>query len=152
MNGVEPKGEDPSGSDATQRRNQLATVNGKITSKGESEADTILQAKRESSLQGVPRRPDLRAGEPDHDFVLENSGGKIVGYAEIKTPVNPSLRPITVQADDVAKSILRYPKAENLQIIVDLKNLDATSQAQFLDALEAGGVSRNSVTLLNAIK
>lgn len=94
----------------------------------------------------------MRAGKPDHDFVLENSGGKIVGYAEIKTPVNPSLRPITVQADDVAKSILRYPKAENLQIIVDLKNLDATSQAQFLDALEAGGVSRNSVTLLNAIK
>ena len=147
-----PSGEDVSGSDATQRRNQLATVNGKITSKGESEADTILQTEREGSLQGVPRRPDLKASEPDHDFILEDNGGKIVGYAEIKTPVNPSLRPITVQANDVARSILRYPKTENLQVIVDLKNLDATSQAQFLDALEAGGVSRNSVTLLNAIK
>jgi hypothetical protein len=131
------------------RRDELSQEKGKSTAKNRSEADTVLQAEDEGLLKGKPRRPDLKAGEPDHDFALEGENGKVVGYAEIKTPVSPRLNPIANQASDIAGKIQLYPPDGNLQIIVDLKNLDPADKLTFLDALKANGLDVSKVTILN---
>ena len=76
---------------------------GRRNSTSESEADAILQAEQEGLVTN-PRRPNLHMGEPNLDFVVDG------GYADVKTPVDPSFRPLAVQAQDIAVQTNLYGK------------------------------------------
>jgi len=118
---------------------------GRVTAKGRSEADTILQAQREGKVSGTPRRPNPLNREPDHDFALEQGSGQPIRYVEIKTPIAPKLRPIEMQAKDVASKIMLYPEASDLTFIVDLKNLAPADKAIFLQKLVENGLDSSIV-------
>jgi len=88
--------------------------------------------------------------EPDHDFVIRDERGKVVGYAEIKTPVDPNLRPMATQAQDIAGHLKSYvPPDPNLQVLVDLKNLTPAQKTEFINSLTAKGVDSATITIVN---
>jgi hypothetical protein len=138
-------------------RDSLAVEKGKLDAKGRTEADGVLQALDEGVISGKPRRPNLTGGEPDHDFVLEEPG-KPTRYAEIKTPIDPRsprdptriLRPLDDQAKDIATKITSgYQKSNNVDIIINLKNLSAADKPVFLKALVDNGLDLSTVKILN---
>jgi hypothetical protein len=141
---------DPATAAKLQARDTLATEKGKVTPKGRSEADTVLQAIGEGKVRapGEPRRINLDAREPDHDFAMEKDG-KVTGYVEIKTPVAPRLRPVATQAAEIASKISELRPDTNLQILVDLKNLETADKGVFLQALIDNGLDLTTVTILN---
>lgn len=113
---------------------------GKRNPKSESEADTILQAEREGIITN-PRRPNLEAGEPNLDFVVDG------GYADVKTPVDPIKRPLSVQAQNIAIKTNVY--GNDVKVIVDLKNLNSADKAQFKSDLANVSVDMSKVHFLN---
>jgi len=113
---------------------------GKRNPKSESEANTILQAEQEGIVMN-PRRPNLEAGEPNLDFVVDG------GYAEVKTPVNPRYRPLSVQAKDIATQINLYD--DDVKVIIDLKQLNPDGKAQFKSNLVNANADMKKIYFLN---
>jgi hypothetical protein len=113
---------------------------GTVNAKSKSEAESILQAEREGLVKNA-RRPDLSKGEPNLDFVVDG------GYADIKTPVDPSFRAISQQAQDVAGHVQVYDA--DVQVIVDLKNLSPADKQLFVTDLQNSGANMNNVKFLN---
>ncbi len=112
---------------------------GKIDSKSLSEAQTILQAEQKGLVKNA-RRPDLKNGEPNLDFIIDG------GYAEIKTPFDPAkAKPLSEQAKDIAKKIYD----PNVSVIIDLKNLNPAQKAQFKTDLVSAGAKIEKVKFLN---
>jgi len=106
---------------------------GTVTPKSRSEAESVLEAERQGFVRN-PRRPDLARGEPNLDFVVDN------GYADIKTPISPAMRPLSVQALDIASKVQTYDP--NVTVIIDLKNLSPAEKVEFQTELgKAGGVT-----------
>ena len=140
---VEGEGAIMSEAEAT-RFDELATdpQAGKPLLKSIEEAKSILQSEKEGLFSNA-RRPNLAAGEPNLDFVTDQ------GYVDVKSAVDPSLRPIAKQAADVARSITHYDPDVN--VLVDLKNLDAAQKAEYLEGLANKGVDLKApnVKILN---
>ena len=96
-------------------------------------------------------RPD----KPDHDFVLEDEKGRATHYIDIKTPVDPSHRPLEKQAIDIAHRLVgkgSYPiwgKGTNTDVILELKKLDSGGQTKILNELQNLGVDLNKLIILN---
>jgi hypothetical protein len=88
-----------------------------------------------------PRRPNLEAGEPNLDFVVDG------GYADVKTPVAPIKRPLSVQAQNIAIKTNVY--GNDVKVIVDLKNLNSADKAQFKSDPAWRGVDMSKVHFLN---
>ena len=135
--------------DQNLRRPALSTERGKSTPKTQSEAESVLQAERENPGLGRARRPDPTRGEPDLDFVLEDPvTGKTTGYADIKTPVDPSLNSIPNQAADIAAKVKLYDA--DVRVIIDLKNLPTpAAKTAFINELVSQGLDLGRITLLN---
>lgn len=116
---------------------------GKANPKSRSEAESILQAEDEGLVKNA-RRPNLKKGEPNLDFIVDG------GYAEIKTP-ETAHRSIAQNAKDIADKAPYYDG--NVSVIVDLKKLKAPERTQFVNALSkaltAKGSSLARVSLLN---
>jgi hypothetical protein len=112
----------------------------KINPKSSSEAESILQAEKEGIVSGA-RRPNLERGEPNIDFKTNE------GWADVKTPVDPSKNPVDVQARDIADKVGSYDK--EVTVIVDLKNLNAAQKADFLSHLSQSGADMGKVKILN---
>ncbi|OUL32591.1 DUF4157 domain-containing protein [Nostoc sp. 106C] len=94
-----------------------------------AEAEAIAQAVDEGFLQGQPRRPNVKAGEPNLDCILEDANGKTIGYADVKTPVDPKIRSLADQVNDVGGKINKY--TSDIQVVVDLKNIPSADKAAF---------------------
>jgi len=134
----------------TAERDALATEKGEIIPKGGEEAEGIMQVMDEgkTKFEGKPRRADTKAGEPDHDYVIEKDG-KVTGYVEIKTPVGKEVRPIAAQAENIGTKIVELRPDAKTQIVVNLKNLADADKGAFLEGLKSHGVDLNSITILN---
>jgi hypothetical protein len=123
-----------------QRLQALSVERGRSTPKTSSEAESILQAEDEGRVTGKARRPDPKMGEADHDFVMTDQGtGKFRNYVDIKTPIDPKIRPLAQQAKDIAKHLKGY--GSDVVVIVDLKGLSAADKATFVSALKNEGVA-----------
>lgn len=127
-------------SKATKVELSIDPQTGKRNPKSESEADTILQAEQEGLVTN-PRRPNLDAGEPNLDFVIDG------GYADVKIPVDPIKRPLFVQAQNIATKTNIY--GNDVKVIVDLKNLNSADKAQFKSDFANAGADMNKVYFLN---
>jgi len=125
-----------------QRQAQLAKdpQTGTVNAKSQSEAQSILQAESEGLVKNA-RRPNLANGEPNLDFVIDG------GYADIKTPINPSLRSIGQQAQDIAGHIQAY--SADVKVIIDLKNLSPADRSLFITDLQNSGANMTNVIFLN---
>ena len=115
--------------------------------KSREEARSILQAEDQGLIQGYARRPDLSKGEPNLDFVLDDANGKTMGYADIKTPVDPQLNPIVDQASDIAGKIGLYDP--DVKVIIELKNLSLADKAIFKAELVKNGADIIKIIFLN---
>ena len=115
--------------------------------KSRAEARTVLQAEDLRLIQGKARRPDLSKGEPNLDFLLDDANGKTIGYAEIKTPVDPKLNPIVNQARDIAGNIRLY--SPDVKIIIELKNLSPPDKAIFKAELVKNGADIKKIIFVN---
>jgi len=126
------------------RRPALAMERGATTPGTESEADSILQAETEGLVVGEARRTDRTLSEPNLDFrMTDPATGKPLGYVDIKTPVDPAVRPVADQATDVATKIKRYDST--IEVIVDLKNLNAADKTTFIAELGKQGVTEGGM-------
>jgi len=137
---------------------RLSVERGKSTPGTQSEADSVLQALQEGRITSLGEldRPSRAAGESDHDFVFRDKRGRVAGYVEIKTAIDPSRFPtppprgipLTEQAANVANDVLHYGK--DVQVVIDLKNLSATDKVTYLAELQKKGLSLSPpVTVLN---
>ncbi len=125
---------------ATKDELSIDPQTGRRNPKSESEADTILQAEQEGLVTN-PRRPNLGAGEPNLDFVVDG------GYADVKTPVDPMKRSLSIQARNIATKTNAY--GNDVKVIVDLKNLNSSDKVQFKSDPAWRGTDMSKVDFVN---
>jgi hypothetical protein len=117
--------------------------------KYESEADSVLQAEAEGKVVGEARRTDRALGEPNLDFrMTDPATGNPLGYVDVKAPVDPGVRPLTKQADNIADKIKSYDP--DVDVIIDLKNLKIADKVTFLSELGSRGITEGGrIKVLN---
>jgi hypothetical protein len=122
------------------RRTSLSVERGKATAKTEAEADTILQAEIEGRVTGEARRTDRSLSEPDLDFrMVDTATNTPLNYVDIKTPVDPAHRALSVQAKDIADKVSLYDA--DVEVIIDFKNLAPADKATLVQELANLGVA-----------
>lgn len=137
--------------------------NGQIDKQSFDEAESIMQAQRETGLFDDARRPNSQKGERDIDFILS---GSFYDEADIKTPKSffdtkkGPKKPIPqdmldyLARDSGAKSILQKRGSESCLHILDLKDIQPhqkeSYKANFLQgAREADPELAKHITVQN---
>jgi RHS repeat-associated protein len=130
---------------AYERFEKLATdpQTGTKIIKSIEEAMTIIDAEEAGIVKGA-RRPNLKAGEPDLDFVVDG------GYADAKNPRAPGRKnSLAKQAGTIAYKIWKQSNDANVKIIVDLKRLNPSEKTEFKQLLENTGADMKKVEYVN---
>ena len=114
--------------------------NGQIDKQSFDEAESILQAQPETGLFYDARRPSIKKGKRDIDFIVS---GSLYDEADIKTPKsffdtrNGPKKPITQDMLDYlakesgAKTILQKRGSESCLHILDLKDIEPDQKESY---------------------
>ncbi len=79
-----------------------------------------------------PRRPS--STDPNLDFKID--GPPPYKGCDIKAPVSPELRPISLQIDDIAKNIFEQKaNAKDVLHVVNIKEIPLTDRKHFMQSI-----------------
>lgn len=128
---------------------------GKIDKKSTTEAVTIMQAEYKSLVYN-PRRPNLKAGDQNLDFVID--GPKPYKFVDVKNPMDPKNFPnskgqtesIAKMANRMGTKITQQKGGSNEVLhIVDLENLASATKPEFCKKLIEAAGSSEAIKFIN---
>ena len=103
-----------------------------------------------------PRRPNLKAGEPNLDFVID--GPKPYKYVDIKNPIDPKKFPNSKgKSESIEKMATRMGKkitqqkgsSDNVLHIIDREMLPSATKAEFSQKLIDAAGSPDHIKFIN---
>ena len=141
--------------DDNPRHRALAEERGKVTSKGQYEADGILEAEK-LGLISNPIRPEkakTTSTPPDVDFIISKTSIGLK-YADVKTPIDTKYRSVEDQYADVSKSLNKYKNADgstDTMVIINLGRLTSNEKAIFRAKMQMDGYlkQRPDIVIIN---
>ena len=128
---------------------------GKTDEKSTIEAISVMQAEYKGLVHN-PRRPNLKEGEPNLDFVID--GPKPYKYVDLKNPIDPKKFPnakgksesIEKMATRMGKKITQQKGSfDDVLHIVDLEMLPSEKKAEFSQKLIEAAGSPDHITFIN---